>query len=149
MVAGGQGDGYLDSVYLYSVDAATWSASTKMPVVRGYFGIACIPAHGGGGRGQVMVAGGYVGGKNYDSVHLYSMDAATWSVSTKMPVARRGFGIAYIPAHDGGGGGASNGGRGYDDSNRNTGRARSLWPDLHPCARCLCQRAGDAGRGAG
>ena len=107
MVAGGNnGGGFVDSVYLYSVDAATWSASTKMPVARGYFGIAYIPSQDGGGGSHVMVAGGLgVGSKRLDSVYLYSVDSATWSASTAMPVACYSLRMTYIPAQDGGGGG--------------------------------------------
>ena len=105
IVAGGiDGENNLDSVFIYSVsngvDAATWSESTKMPVARRYFGMAYIPAQDGGGGGQVMVAGGYDGGKTSDSVSLYSVNAATWSASTAMPVATLDHGMTYIPAED-------------------------------------------------
>ena len=63
------GGNYLESVYLYSVDAATWSVSTAMPAACYNFGMAYLPAHDVGGRGQVMVAGGVLVG-------------TTWTLST-------------------------------------------------------------------
>ena len=86
---------------------AKWEASpAALPGARYGLGTVHIPALlNSTSRGHVMVAGGNIGGEFVDSVYLYSVDAATWSASTKMPVARAYFGMTYIPAQDGGGGG--------------------------------------------
>ena len=107
MVAGGHGtkvSGQViasDSVNMFNVDLATWSDSTAMPVATHNFGMAHIPALDGGGRGDVMVAGGFDGGKLRDSVLMYNVDAATWSESTAMPFKTHMFAMVHIPAHDG------------------------------------------------
>ena len=54
------GGKYLDSVYLSSVDAATWQESTVMLVACYYLGMAYVPAQDGSTKGQVMVVGGWV-----------------------------------------------------------------------------------------
>merc|ERR1719272_1919063 len=99
MVAGGKGDVTdandvtLDSVYMYDVDAGTWSGpATAMPDARQGFGMVYIPSRDGIGRGHVMVAGGNIvpnpnlppeppnpNGGYLDSVYMYDVDAGTWS----------------------------------------------------------------------
>lgn len=83
MVAGGRnGQQDVSSVYVYNVDADTWSGpATAMPVARSYFGMVYIPSVDGVSRGQVMVAGGYNGGGNLDSVYL-SAPVTTTTTST-------------------------------------------------------------------
>ena len=122
MVAGGKYNNYFDFVYMDSVDTATWSTSTKMPDKRFYFGMVHIPAEGGGGRGQVIIAGGYVmrngAGEYLDSVFIFNVDAATWSEpKTAIPIARAKFGMAYLPAQDCGGSGEVMVAGGYDGKN--------------------------------
>merc|ERR1719345_194663 len=67
--------GYLASVYMYDVDAGTWSGpATAMPVARAFFGMVHIPSFDGIGRGHVMVAGGYNSNDEYlDSVYMYDV----------------------------------------------------------------------------
>ena len=115
----------LDSVFMYSVDAATWSETTTMPETNHYFGVAYIPAHDGVGRGQVMVAGGHNGIRVVESAFLYSVDAATWRETTAMPIQLYSFGMVYLPAHDGVGGGqvmVAAGDSGYGNGGERGGR---------------------------
>ena len=103
MVAGGWDGRTLDSVYMYDVDADTWSGPTTMPVTNYAFGMVHIPSVNGSGRGHVMVAGGYSNGGGYlDSVYMYDVDAEVWSSpAAAMPVARRAIGIVHILSIDG------------------------------------------------
>ena len=119
MTLGGRnGSAYLNSVCMYNVDADTWSEPTATPVASYGLSMVHIPAHIGGGRGLVMVAGGYaaqttyladqgfsIGDILFDSVYMYNVDTKIWNKTTAMPVARAYFGMVYIPAQDGGGGG--------------------------------------------
>eukprot|EP00729_Bicosta_minor_P014265 gene14265-biopygen21121 len=121
MVAGGDNGGTLNSVYMYNVDAGTWSGpAAAMPGARSYFGMVHIPLADGVGRGHVMVAGGYIHNNDeyFDSVYMYNVDAGTWSgPAAAMPGARRSFGMVHIPSAVGVGkghvmvaGGLNNGG---------------------------------------
>eukprot|EP00729_Bicosta_minor_P017874 gene17875-biopygen7497 len=103
MVAGGYNGGYLDSVYMYNVDAGTWNGpAAAMPGARGYFGMVHIPSADGVGRGHVMVAGGYNNGVYLDSVYMYNVDAGMWSgPAAAMPGARHAFEMVHIPSADG------------------------------------------------
>ena len=104
MVAGGNGGsgglGVLDSVYMYVLDAETWSGpNAAMPVARRNFGMVHIPSVDGIGSGQVMVAGGISYGPVLDSVYMYNVDADTWSdPAAAMPVTRYAFGMVHIPS---------------------------------------------------
>ena len=108
MVAGGaeNNNRYLDSVYVYDVDAGTWGGpAAAMPDARGYFEMVHIPSAGGIGRGHVMVAGGISGGIT-GSVHVYDVDAGTWGGhAAATPNAQTDFGMVHIPSVDGVGGG--------------------------------------------
>ena len=122
MVAGGQNNGgYMDSVYMYDVDAGTWSVPTAaMPVARRSFGMVHIPSVDDVGRGQVMVAGGLnSNGGHMDSAYMYDADADTWSGPVAaIPVASSYFGMVYIPSFDGTDRGqvmVAGGGNGGDD----------------------------------
>eukprot|EP00729_Bicosta_minor_P033006 gene33006-biopygen3898 len=120
MVAGGFNnvDKYLDSVYMYNVDAGMWSGpAAAMPGARYAFEMVHIASADGVGRGQVMVAGGYNNVDGYlDSVYMYNVDAGTWSdPAATMPVARYAFGMVHIPSADGVGKGQVMVAGGYND----------------------------------
>lgn len=88
MVAGGHdGEKELDSVYLYSVDAATWRASTAMPVATYSLGMTYIPAQDDSTKGHVMLVGGHdVEGKVFDSVY-FSAPVTTTTATTATTIA--------------------------------------------------------------
>ena len=72
----GLGPAYPD-VFIYDVDADTWTAGPPLPAASSWAGAACIPgpAKGDGSGGSVMVTGGMDGNFN-PSADVWTLDTA-------------------------------------------------------------------------
>jgi hypothetical protein len=77
-------------------EIARWEAGAKLATAREGHGMVFLPNVGE--AGAVMVAGGYNGGGDLDSVELYDVNRNVWEAGAKMATARQFHGMVFLPS---------------------------------------------------